>query len=147
MKNLKNLFLIGLGSLVIGGCGNSKEEIKQYNQENKQVYSDFADFIKENNKKYQTTKGENIFYLSRENYSSWFHEFPKKILVNYKNKTFYDEEVDGINGMNDYRITKAAGNIEAEFSSNISPEKQLEIAKDYTENLKQILYGKKYKNY
>ena len=55
----------------------------------------------------------------------------KLFAVYYKNKSFSDDSADGMEGL-DYRID----NEKIEFSGKLSPEKQLEIAKDYTENLK-----------
>ena len=66
----------------------------------------------------------------------------KLFTVYRKNKIFCDDSADGMEGL-DYRID----NEKIEFSGKLSPEKQLEIAKDYTENLKQIMHGEKYKNY
>ena len=156
MKNLISTLFLG-GALVLGSCENKESvkeetktepvkveqfsELEKYNQENKQVYSDFIDFVKENSKKPYITR-KDILYSFKEKYYFYSDDSSNVILVHNKNKTFYDDNVDGINGRDHRQI-----NNKIEFSENLSPEKQLEIAKDYTENLKQIMHDEKYKNY
>ncbi|MBI2004514.1 hypothetical protein HYS72_03570 [Candidatus Pacearchaeota archaeon] len=125
-------------------------ELEKYNLENKQLHEDFINFCKENPNKRSLGK-------SRDNIEHYHIEFPnKKYSIDFNEKrwlhldvedtSFYDDKGDGLNNnsLDEYLfIDKKTNRLESELLEDLPPEKQLFVAKQYTNLKKQILHDEK----
>lgn len=148
MKNLKSLITTGIlaGSLVIGSCGN--KELEKYNLENEKVYGDFMKFCIENpNKKEYAEKQYEINLPNNKSIDFTENNF----LDVYSNgKYFFDYDGNGLDDKFSDGQTftnKNTNLIENENIEDMPPEKQLSVAREYTNVLKEIMREEKYKNY
>ncbi len=144
MKTLfaKTLLFGGLaGSLVLGGCGEKKEfnELEKYNIENKQVYEDCKNFLKEKGK----TSNPDLFAYCNRKDERICGVFSNDWLCAYLSEgNFSDKNFNGMSNLDIY-IEKG----ELYFMGDMPLEKQLSVAKEYTNSLKELLHQEKYKNY
>lgn len=135
---MKNLNKIILTSAVIFGLNSCGDKLERYNLENKQVYQDFVEFIKEN-------KWDNRFYSNKED-TRYTQVSKEKIFLVNKTKDMEIRFTDyGFNGMDDLDFY-----VENELKNPLkylSPEKQIAVAKRYTRALKRIMHEEKFKEY
>ncbi|MEK6823484.1 MAG: hypothetical protein AABY06_00465 [Nanoarchaeota archaeon] len=153
MENLfnkisKNVFLplAVAGGLVLGGCGN--KDLEEFNQENKQIYSDFKKFCNENPNKKEYAESQYKIEFPNNKYHINFA--PTYLHISTNGEDFFDYKMDGLdNGPFDSQTftNKNTGLIENEYIKNLSPEKQLLVAEEYNSLLKEIMHDAKYKNY
>lgn len=164
MKHLKKLIIpIISGSLIFYGCENkdSKKtesekvekqptELDKYNLDNKQIYDDFFQFCIENPNKKNYDKS---LYMIKFSNPRYFVDFTEKGELNVwiRNvKNFYDEDGKGLDDKSyDSQVFKEdkLGLVKSEYIKDLSLEKQLETAKEYTTLLKEIMHEEKYKKY
>ena len=129
-----------------------KSELEKFNQENKQVYEDFIKFCNENPNKRKYAESQYEIEFPNNKYSINFVEKNGKISclsINFTENDFYDWGLNGLDERNldGYTFTDESGLIESKFLKELSSKKQLEVAKEYTETLKEIMRKEKYKKY
>jgi len=152
MKTLNKILRpIIAGSLIIGGCEENKKtkieqisELERYNQENKKSYEDYIKFIKQNGKGNKEFRDFFIFVNSKIEVSSILDRNMISLYNGGTKENFYDFYLDGMNEMTDFYKKE---NGEIEYIEDMPKEKQLLVAKDYTESLKQIMRDARYKDY
>ncbi len=139
---------------------NSDSSLIKFNQENKQVYEDFVNFIKVRGEK----RDKEISYL--KSIGKWKvlstslspDENPKLIELGFFRfsigKKFRDNYPWGMEGSDIYGDSYLRNNNgefntndQVEFIKNMPLEKQLSVAKEYTEILKEIMHEETFKNY
>ena len=160
MKTLKNLLLIGLGSLAIGSCGENKEnskdlvgertdslvnalidnqirnvELKKHNLKDSLTYKKFVEFIKENGE-----KDEDVYiYFYEKNNLVMLHASSKCLTVNIKKngkrQYFLDNNFNGLDGLDNYKINKE----KTKIIEYLPKEEQFSIADEYCARLKEIM--------
>ena len=128
------------GSLVLGGGRNKQSSLEKYNLENKEVYSDFVGFVKEKGKRF----GWAIFYFN-EGKTIKAGLFSDEVLRVGNNGSMFLFNDNNFNGMDSLDIYMEKGKIE--FVEDMPQEKQLEVAKEYTETLKEIMHEEKFNGY
>ena len=161
MKNLKNILLgIGLGSLVLGGCENN---LKKYTQENKQVYEDCKNFLRERGEIIKFLEGTKFSYSTMEkdklnsiqqefssNYVESKNKLVLRIISDYEKsaRRFIDNNSNGLDENDEYgKYILGGENSSAKSLKKYPLKKQLELAKEYTNTLKEIMRNEKYKDY
>ena len=147
MKNLFNklakniiLPLAFAGSLTLSGYGNKQSSLEKYNLENKEVYSDFVGFVKEKGKRF----GWAIFYFNEGKTIKAGLFFDEVLRVGNNGSMFLFND-NNFNGMDSLDIYMGKGEIE--FVEDLSIEKQLKVAKEYTNLLKDLMHKEKFKGY
>ncbi|MEK6823448.1 MAG: hypothetical protein AABY06_00275 [Nanoarchaeota archaeon] len=160
MKNLKLLIATGIlaGSLAFGGCNQKGNELEKYNQENNQVYKDFVKFGKEKGEK------NGKFYtinMSKENEQEIYAEInDKKIYLeirseieinkgeNLKNTiSFYDNFSNGLSNRDLWIDALENVGMRGEIIKEPYNNFYLNLAKNYTNILKEIMHKEKFKGY
>ncbi len=138
MKNL-------ITTLVLAGCWN---KLEKYNLENKQIYENFLKFCLENPNKEKYAEKQYKINLPNRKIIDFAENGYMHLSIN--RKSFFD--YDG-NGLDDKLAdgqtfkNKNTNLIESENIKDMSSEKQLSLAQEYTNTLKEIMHEEKYKNY
>ncbi len=163
MKNLiaKTLLIGGIAglSLISGGCGrenidNQEKEMAE-DLKNRQVYQDFKEFIQSKTERnhgiytiYDYPFGEDKYYLR-----TW-DDGDTRVISNFdeeavhqgiKNSISFSD--DNSNGLDRYGNVGLFGKGVIKSISEFSPERQLELSKEYTKLIKDIMHSAEYKGY
>ncbi len=159
MKTLINTLFLA-GSLILSSCENKelKEETKtasitpldKFNLENKNIYNDFSEFIRNNPNKIKYNKNQ---YQIKELGINFTENRDTLIYLDVQTEknspiTFSDNESNGLDEkfVDSYTFKEKESNLIKTFLiKDFSPEKQLEIAKEYTELIKKIMHESKYR--
>lgn len=170
MKTLISSLILGAG-LILGGCEEiihrrnqiaeeqsksdsikiqtQKFALEGYNQKNKQVYEDFKNFVKTNGKKITSLEVNGSQYKSFEyEQDSLKASVDQSFIRIYKTKFIIDTYSEkylfidfGFDGLERYGITTYYA------SEKIDKKGVLEVAKEYTNTLKDLMHEAKYKGY
>lgn len=152
MKNLIGKSLAGItlaGALAFGGCKNN---LSEYNKENKKVYGDFAKFCYENPnktdglglyKQFSLFDKYRIMFIEEDN-SIW----DLSVYVKDGDDNFFDYELNGLdNFLVDGFISNKEGKRNHEFIRYMPIKKQLSVSEKYTTALKKIMHESNYRGY
>ncbi len=129
----------------LGSCGN---KLKKYNLENKKIYQDFLKFCLENPNKEEYAKKQYTINLPNKGSIDFTENGYIRLSIN--GKSFFDGDRNGLDDKAfDGQTFKDENTnlIKKEDIKDMPLEKQLSVAKEYTNLLKEILHEAKYKEY
>jgi len=148
MKNLISTLFLG-GALFFNSYSQTTE-LEKYNQENKQLHEDFMKFCNENLNKEKYAESEYEIKLFNKNCAIEFSEDGYYLNINADTIEFLDIHGDGLDNKSSDLYTIWGKNFkfkESKYIHEISPEKQLSVAKQYTNLKRKILHDEKYFGY
>lgn len=127
-------------------------ELEKYNLENKKIYEDFMKFCNKNPNKRKFSESRYEISFSKKYDINFIDTLGRKDLSIYirNENTFNEHEGNGLDNkfVDSYNYAdKNTGLVEVKFIKEVSSEKQLKLAQEYTETLKQIMRDAKYKEY
>lgn len=112
-------------------------ELEKFNQDNQKVYENFSKFLKINKNKKMDDK--NLYHIGEK--IDFVEENGKinVLEVQIDKTTFSDDGLDGLDRLDHLFKEKESGLIETILIKNLSQEKQLQVAQEYTNNLIKIM--------
>ena len=127
--------------------------LEKYNLENAKVYSDFENFVMTNPNKKEYAQSQYFIKFSNNKYTVDFTEKGYGhgslfVWTGKSNKNFFDWGKVGLDNDDSFSYMDTNTDlIEAKRMNELSSEKQLESAKEYTETQKRIMHDANYKTY